>query len=192
MRSLRFLLGPLWLLCLALAVACGDPFALGRATIQNVADTVALYALNGGTPPRTPSAYFIGTRELPPEAVLIQNGSQFDFAVDLDTLNQVVVLPTGALHLGLGSGVQTTTTPFDSIRIAPTAGFKRDSAVTLPVGGRAIVHSRDTQCSNGITVVYYAKLEILAVDTTSRKITFKILVDDNCGYRGLEPGFPAR
>jgi hypothetical protein len=192
MRSLRFLLGPLWLLCLALAVACGDPFALSKPRYQNLVDTVTLYALNGGTPVRTPSAYFIGTNDLPPEPVLIQNGSAFDFAVDLDTLNQVVVLPTGALHLGLGSGVQTTTTPFDSIRIAPTAGFKRDSAVAIPVGGRAIVHSRDSQCSNLLTVVYYAKLEILAVDTASRKITFQILVDDNCGYRGLEPGFPAR
>jgi hypothetical protein len=185
-------LGPLWLLCLALAVACGDPFALSKPRYQNLVDTVTLYALNGGTPVRTPSAYFIGTNDLPPEPVLIQNGSAFDFAVDLDTLNQVVVLPTGALHLGLGSGVQTTTTPFDSIRIAPTAGFKRDSAVAIPVGGRAIVHSRDSQCSNLLTVVYYAKLEILAVDTASRKITFQILVDDNCGYRGLEPGFPAR
>jgi len=64
--------------------------------------------------------------------------------------------------------------------------------VTIPVGGRAIVHSRASQCSNLITVVYYAKIEILAVDTTSRKITFQVLVDDNCGYRGLEPGFPAR
>ena len=192
MRSLRFLLGPLWLLCLALAVACGDPFALGKPGFQNVVDTVSLYALHGGTPVRTPSGYFIGTQGLPPAPVLIQNGGPFDFAVDLDTLNQVVVLPTGALKLGLGSGVQATTTPFDSIRIAPNGGYKRDSAVTIPVGGRAIVHSRDSQCSNLITVVYYAKLEVLAVDTTSRKITFQILVDDNCGFRGLEPGLPAR
>jgi len=192
MRSPRFLLGPLWLLCLALAVACGDPFALPKPRYQNGVDTVTLYALNGGTPVRTPSAYFIGTEVQPPEAVLIQNGSPFDFAVDLDSLYRVVVLPTGALRLGIGSGVQTVTTAFDSIRIAPNGGYKRDSAVTMTVGGRAIVHSRDSQCSNLITVVYYAKIEILAVDTTSRKITFQVLVDDNCGYRGLEPGFPAR
>jgi len=192
MRSPRFPLGPLWLLCLALTAACGDPFALPRSQLLNAVDTVNLYALNGGTPVRTPSAYFLGTETQAPQPVLIQNGSQFDFAVDLDSLNRVVILPTGALRLGLGSGVQTTTTPFDSIRIAPSAGFKRDSAVTIPVGGRAIVHSRDSQCSNLITVVYYAKLEILAVDTTSRKITFRILVDDNCGYRGLEPGLPSR
>jgi hypothetical protein len=180
------------ILGVSVVAACGDPFALPKPRYQNVADTVTLYALNGGTPVRTPSAYFIGTEILPPEAVLIQNGSPFDFAMDLDTLNRVVVLPTGALRMGLGSGVQTTTTPFDSIRIAPNTGYKRDSAVTIPVGGGAIVHSRDSQCSNLITVVYYAKIEILAVDTTSRKITFKVLVDDNCGYRGLEPGFPAR
>jgi hypothetical protein len=71
-------------------------------------------------------------------------------------------------------------------------GYQLDSAVTLDVGGRAIVHSRTTQCSFGFTAVYYAKLHILAVDSASRRIDFEILVDDNCGYRGLEPGIPSR
>ena len=99
MRSLRFLLGPLWLLCLALAVACGDPFALPRATLNNIVDTVSLYALNG-TPPRTPSAYYLGSYLAPPVPVLIQNGTGFDFAVDLDSAYRPMLLPTGALVEG--------------------------------------------------------------------------------------------
>lgn len=185
------LLRPLLVLGLVLAVACGDPFALPRASLTNVVDTVSLYALNG-TAVRTPSAYFLGTYLSPPEAVLIQNGSPFDFAIDLDSLSRPVLLPTGALRLGRSSGVQATTLPFDSIRIAPTGGFQRDSAVIVAVGGRAIVHSRDATCSYGIPSVYYAKIEILAVDTAARRIDFQILVDDNCGYRGLEPGIPSR
>jgi hypothetical protein len=127
----------------------------------------------------------------PPRPILIQDGDPFDFAIDLDSLYRPVLKPTGALRLGRESGVQTTTLPFDSIRVAPTGGFQLDSAVTVDVGGRAIVHSRTATCSFGFTAVYYAKLQVLAVDTASRKITFQILVDDNCGYRGLQPGVPS-
>ena len=188
MRPLR----PLLFLGLVLAAACGDPFALPRATVENVVDTVSLYALSGGTPPRTPSAYWLGNYISSPRPILIQNGDAFDFAIDLDSLYRPVLKPTGALRLGRNSGVQTTTLPFDSIKVAPASGFQLDSAVTVDVGGRAIVHSRSTTCSFGFSAVYYAKLEILAVDTASRKIDLRILVNDNCGYRGLERGIPSR
>ena len=36
-----------------------------------------------------------------------------------------------------------------------------------------------------------AKLgRVLGVDATARRLNFEILVDQNCGYRGLEPGLP--
>jgi len=187
MRSLRSLLlfGPF------LAAACGDSTGLLRATNLNVVDTVSLYAVSGGTPPRTPSGYWLGIQDNPPHPVLIQDGGAFDFVVDLDSAYRPLLKPTGALRLGRNSGVQTTTLPFDSIRIAPTGGYQLDSAVTVDVGGRAIVHSRTAQCSFGFTTLYYAKLHILAVDSASRRIDFEILVDDNCGYRGLELGLPS-
>jgi hypothetical protein len=37
-------------------------------------------------------------------------------------------------------------------------------------------------------VPQYAKLEILALDNKS--VTFQVLVDRNCGYKGLAPGLP--
>lgn len=185
------LLRPLLVLGIVLAVACGDPFGLPRADITNFVDTVSLYALSG-TPPRTPSAYYLGSYLEPPVPVLIQNGTGFDFAVDLDSAYRPMLLPTGALRLGRNSGAQVTTLPFDSIKIAPDGGFQLDSAVTVDVRGRAIVHSRGVQCSWGGTTAYYAKLQILAVDSATRRIDFQILVNDNCGYRGLEPGIPSR
>jgi hypothetical protein len=191
MRSLRPLLLLGLILGPVLALACGDPFALPRATLANIVDTVSLYALSG-TPPRTPSGYFLGNYLSPPAPVLIQNGDGFDFAVDLDSAYRPMLLPTGALRLGRASGAQVTTLPFDSITIAPAGGFQLDSAVTVEVGGRAIVHSRNVSCSFGIPAVYYAKLQILAVDSATRRIDFQILVNDNCGYRGLEPGVPSR
>jgi hypothetical protein len=191
MRALRPLLILGLVLGPVLAVACGDPFALPRASLVNIVDTVSLYALSG-TPPRTPSGYFLGNYLVPPVPVLIQNGDGFDFAVDLDSAYRPKLLPTGALRLGRASGVQLTTLPFDSIKVAPAGGFQLDSAVTVDVGGRAIVHSRNVSCSFGIPAVYYAKIQILAVDTATRRIDFQILVNDNCGYRGLEPGVPSR
>jgi hypothetical protein len=176
-------------LALALAAACGDPFGLPRPSASNVIDTVSLYALSG-TPPRTPSGYDLSRRA----TVLVEDGAAFDFAIDLDSAGRPVLKPTGALKLGRSSGVQATTLPFDSIRIAPTGGFQLDSAVTLDVGGSAIVHSNPTGCNIALTAAYYfyAKLQILAVDMATRKIDFQILVDTNCGYRGLDLGLPSR
>jgi hypothetical protein len=191
MRSLRPLVILGLILGAVLAAACGDPFALPRATLANIVDTISLYALNG-TPPRTPSGYYLGSYLAPPTPVLIQNGTGFDFAVDLDSAYRPILLPTGSLRLGRASGVQRTTLAFDSIKIAPTGGFQLDSSVTVDVGERAILHSRNTTCSFNIPAVYYAKLQILAVDSAARRITFQILVNDNCGYRGLETGVPRR
>jgi hypothetical protein len=36
----------------------------------------------------------------------------------------------------------------------------------------------------------YAKLEVLSFDDVTRIVTFRIITDDNCGFRGLEPGLP--
>jgi hypothetical protein len=51
-------------------------------------------------------------------------------------------------------------------------------------------------CSYGIPAVYYAKLHVLTIDTTStpngRRINFEILTDLNCGYRGLQTGLPSQ
>jgi hypothetical protein len=185
MRYLR----PLLVLGPVLAAACGDPFGLLRPSIDNVVDTVSLYALSG-TPVTTASGYYLQFRE----TVRIDQGGTFDFAIDLDTAGRPVLLPTGALRLGRSSGVQGTALPFDSIRLAPDRGFQLDSAVTVDVGGRAIVHSQPTSCNIGLSAgyYYYAKLQILTVDTAARRIDFQILVDTNCGYRGLEPGLPSR
>jgi hypothetical protein len=36
----------------------------------------------------------------------------------------------------------------------------------------------------------YAKLEVLSFDEAARTVTFRILIDENCGFKGLEPGLP--
>jgi hypothetical protein len=187
MRALALLI-----VALALPAACGDPFPLPDAGTPNRRDTlVSLYALSG-TPVTSPSGYAISFRQ----RVRTDQVGGFDFAFDIDTAGRAVLLPTGALRLGRQSGIQRTTTQFDSIRIAPTSGYQLDSAVVVDSNSVAILHSRPQGCSFSISAefVFYAKLHVLAIDTTSgpngRRIDFEILTDVNCGYRGLEEGLP--
>jgi hypothetical protein len=176
----------------AVVVACGDPFGLPRAVIANVVDTVSLYALHG-TSVALPSGYRIEDRR----AVRTDQALTFDFAFDLDSTGQALLFPTGALGLGSASGGQIIAAPFDSILIAPTRDFELDSAIPVDVGTVLVWQSRLVTCSFGIPAFYYAKLQVLDVDTVSttpdgRRIQLRILVDRNCGYRGLEPGLPVR
>jgi hypothetical protein len=175
----------------AAAAACGDPFGLPRPVIVNIVDTVSLYALHG-TSVALPSGYRIEERR----AVRTDQALTFDFAFDFDTAGQALLLPTGALGLGSASGGQIINAPFDSILIAPTRNFVMDSAIVVNVGTVMVWQSRLVTCTFGLPAFYYAKLQVLSIDPTTgpdgRRITFQILVDRNCGYRGLEPGLPVR
>jgi hypothetical protein len=180
-----------FLVACSLVAACGDPFPLPQAGIENKVDTVFLYALSG-TPVTSPSAYALEFRQV----VRTDQATGFDFAFDIDSTGQAKLFPTGALRLGRQSGIQLSDTPFDSIRIAPTGNYELDSAVAVDTAMVAIVHSRPLTCSFGIAAVLYAKLHVLSIDTTSgpngRRIQIEILTDVNCGYRGLETGLPRR
>jgi hypothetical protein len=174
---------------LALAAACGDPLGLPPPAVANRVDSlVSLYALSD-TPISTPSAYVISFRQ----PVRTDQGNQgFDFAFDIDTLGRALLLPTGALKLAKGSGIQVTQHAFDSVTVAPSSGYNTDSGTVVDSGSVAIMHSRPLVCSFGITSIYYAKLQVLAIDTVARRIDFRILDNVNCGYRGLEEGLPRR
>lgn len=173
--------------------ACSDPFALPNPAFPNVVDTVSLYALHG-----TEIALASGFRLEDQRAVRTDQATGFDFAFDIDSAGNAVLLPTKALDLGpeFGSGVQVVAAAFDSILVAPTRDYTLDRAVVIAVGDVVLIQSRQTVCTFGIPAFYYAKLEVLGLDVTSgpdgRRLDFHILVDRNCGYRGLEPGLPDR
>jgi hypothetical protein len=179
---------------LALAAACGDPLGLPPPAVPNRTDTLSLYALSG-TPVTTPSAYIISFRQV---VRTDETTLGFDFAFDIDSLDRPVLLPTGAVGLPRASGILRTLHAFDSVTVAPTGTYQTDSAVVVDSNAVLILHSRPQGCSFSPTpgFVFYAKLHVLAIDTTSgpngRRIDFEILTNVNCGYRGLEPGLPKR
>jgi len=186
MRALR----PSTLLLAAALIAfaaCSDnTLGLPTATFNNVVDSVSLWALDG-TPLNTPSAYSISARQ----AVRTDQTTGFDFAFNITPSGQAELLPTGALRLGKGSGILVQSKAFDAITEASTSGYQDSVAVAVDSGTVVVLRSRPVSCVIGV-VYYYAKLQVLRVDTLARRIDYNILVDLNCGYRGLEPGIPKR
>lgn len=185
---MRFALPMLSAAALAAALAaCGDDLQLPPPRAANVLDTASVFALSG-TPVGAASGYNLEFRTV----VRTDQSAAFDIAFDITPSGDPIFLPTGALGLGRSSGLQTAPAPFDSVTVAPTDGWIVDASVPADSGAELLVQSRLTTCSFGANAFYYAKLRVLAVDAVVRRIDFEILVNVNCGYRGLEPGLPTR
>ena len=183
MLPLRHLL---LLLPLAALAACSDSNSLADPTDENAVEENTVGSLTD-TPITTASAYSISTGPIRTD----QSG-EFDFAFDIEgdaATGQPVLLPRAAMGFPSSTtadpGIQKTTEAFDSITEAPSNGYITDAKVAVAVGDRLLVRSR-VICSLGVPI--YAKMEVLSIE--DGEIHFKVLTDHNCGYRGLEPGFP--
>ena len=175
------------LAAVCVVAACDNSNGLPTASNANAVDTVSLYALDG-TPLPSPSGYNVASNSV----VRTDRFTTFDFAFNITPAGQAVLLPTGAMGLGQSSGIQVQSIAFDAVTEAPGGAYVDTTAVAIDSGTVAVVHSRAVQCSYGAIVFYYGKIEVLAVDTVARRIDLQVLVDQNCGYRGLEPGIPRR
>ncbi len=173
----------------ALLAGCGNPNDLADATIPNVESTITLSALTG-TPIAAPSAYSVAEAR----AVRIDQGAAFDFAFNIDASGQAVFLPLAVLGLGVQSGTNAgflkVDDTYETIESAPLNGYVTADTLPIAVGERYVVRSR-VVCS-GLGLPKYGKIEITAINPApdARTITFRVLTDDNCGYRGLQPDIP--
>jgi hypothetical protein len=170
------------------ATACSSDNRLGTPAFTNAERTDTLYALLG-TPVQTPSAYAIqGSRR-----VRTDTTSNFDFAYNIQPDGSHVFVPRAVLGIdptaSVNPGLLLRTQTYDAITEAPSNGYVTDQVVPFAVGDRYVGRSRVT-CTIGVPT--YAKLEVLAIDDLARTVTFRILTDDNCGFKGLEPGLPDR
>lgn len=171
-----------------LPFGCSNTTGLPAPLFTNTVDTVSLWALRG-TDISLPSAY---TLSPPAGQVRTDQTTAFDFAFDFDSIGEPALFPLGTLNLGQLSGLEHVTTAFDAITLAPTSPYVFDKPLALDTGMVVLVRSRPNTCSFGATVSLYAKLRVLAVDSTARRLDMEILVDQNCGYRGLQPGSPTQ
>lgn len=169
-------------------VACSDLNDLSDAQIPNVVDTATIAALTG-TPIAQASAFSVSAGQ----PIRTDLSIEFDFAFDQYQTGPVF-LPRAALQINEGSGLQPGLAPsedqFAEIEEAPVEGFlTRD---TIPIAVGQVFAARSRVVCSGLGVPMYGKLRILALDAVARTVTFEFLVNENCGYVGLEPGIPER
>ena len=177
----RFLLLLPW----AAVLACSDSNSLADPTDENAVEENTIGSLTD-TPISVESGYSITAGQIRTD----QTG-EFDFAFDIEgdaATGQPVLLPRAALGITSTTadpGLQQSDETFDSIDRAPSNGYITDQKVPIAVGDVVLVRGRVT-CSIGVPL--YAKIQIL--DIADGSLYFKVLADQNCGYRGLKPGLP--
>lgn len=170
-------------------IACSDSNSLPDATVANVERADTLWALVG-TPVTRPSGYSVdGGRRVRTDLFV-----DFDFAYNAEPSGVHVFLPLAALGIDTAAaakpGFQLRSESFEAITIAPSNGYITDVAVPIAVGQRYVVRGRISTCQIGVPK--YGKLEILSFDEATRIVSFRILINDNCGFKSLEPGIPDR
>ena len=183
-RLLPFLVG---IPAAAAVFACQDAYA-PKALDTVVQDTVALRALTG-TPITAQSGLWLRFVS----AITPGASENFDFALDLDANNKVVILPrtkvltcTSTCQLGM----QLVSTRFDSLYDAPSRGYVYDSTTTVSPGQTVALVTKEPSClpSNIATYDMYAKMVVDSVRASDRTIFIRVASDPNCGFRGLVPG----
>jgi hypothetical protein len=170
---------------LSVALACGDSLNLPTAAFTNVVDTVVLAALSG-----TPIDQASGFDVVLGQVVRTDRTNAFDFAFEIDAGDTPRVHPGGTIGLAGEPGILRSDEVFEALTSAPLEGYVTDSALVVEPGTVFVVRSRNStvQCTLGLP--RYGKFHVLNVDLQTRTITLELLVDLNCGYRGLEPGIP--
>ena len=171
---------------------CSDPNELPPATETNMIDTVTMFSLDG-TAITQPSAFAI-TVGLP---VRTDQFSAFDFLYTVDGSGQSWFLPAVAAGLPAASldpgllpqGTAAGGLSFNQITLAPFDGYIAEESLAVAVGNTYVVRSRIV-CSIGVPK--YAKIGVLEINSApdTLSVTLQLLINQNCGYRGLEPGLP--
>lgn len=172
------------------AIACGN-LTKPKASTPNLLSLYAFGAITGA-PANVPTAInFLGG---PTRA---DARFSFDVAFDIDASGSVVVIPVRAAGGTLGSalspsglkriGLQRVSGSFDALRQAPTAGYDTLGTFSIVPGAVLAVEILDlANCYTGFGGnTLYAKLTVDSVNTTTRRLFTRSVVDPNCGYRGL-------
>ena len=182
-RSVRALAA----LAVAAVAACSSN-PLSPATAENKVDTLTIFSLNGTGVP-LPSAFVMeGTTTVRTDLSI-----NFDFAYDIDSIGRSVLLPATMLKVagttGIVPGYIATSESFEDLQFAPINGYISTEAAVLEPGLAFYIRSR-LICTN-ISAPIYGKFSVLSIDPLSRSVTLQVLVDLNCGYKGVTPGLPA-
>ena len=170
-----------------LAVACGDP-TKPKATYPNAPSSYSLYAFTGAPVNAATAISFLGG------AARADASFAFDLAFDLDPTGRTIIYPVRALASDLAGsvkrvGLQVVPGSFESLREVPETGYDTLGARTINVGDVVAVELFELRTC-GFSLggqMMYAKLTIDSVNTASRRLYARTVLDPNCGYRSVVP-----
>ncbi|MBX9928502.1 MAG: hypothetical protein K2X99_06260 [Gemmatimonadaceae bacterium] len=173
-----------------LAVACSDPFSL-EARLDNVGTRANLWALTG-TPPNYPAAFDISLVS----PVRADGNLAFDFATDLESNGSIRIIPQAMLGQSLlGArvvGLRRVSGTYEALLEAPADGYSADSVLVVKVGEPFVARVRSQACSFQLSQELFAKFVVDTVIASERRMSFRTVIDPNCGFRGLGEGRPRR
>lgn len=175
--------------CAVLAVACGD-ITRQKATYTTAQSSFSVFTLTN-TPLAEPNALnFLGG------VTRASSSFSFDVAFDIDSSGKVIVYPV-RLIAGAAAGtpkrigLQIVPGGFDALREAPATGYDTANTQKLSIGSALAVELRDPANCFSYSLVssqlLYAKLVVDSAFVATRRIYGRVVVDKNCGYRGLVP-----
>ena len=190
-RSLRVAIVAL----VVVLAACGDP-TKPKAFQANALSTYVISPFTNAPVTAATAINFLGG------ATRTSSAFNFDVAFDLDNSGRPLVYPVravgGALanlqraYLGQGQlprvGLQIVPGTFEALTQVPQTGYDTLSVQTLVPGAVMAVTVLDASCqySLGGTSIA-AKMTVDSVNTASRKIYLRTVVDPNCGYISVVP-----
>ncbi len=170
-------------LILALAAAaCDDPFDAFLDDVPLTPTEVTLYD------------YLTGRLEDPPAFdIVFAIPARVDQTLNWDFLFRIrsgvpELVPFSAVaDSATDSGLQASEERFDAILEAPEGGYTLNAPLAVQPGDVLIARSR-VDPNNFLACSRYGKLQVLDIDTEEGTITFRHLVNPNCGDIVLEPG----
>lgn len=175
--------------CSVLAVACGD-LTRQKATYASALASFQLYTLTQSPAAQPNALAFLGG------VTRASSSFTFDVAFDFDATGRILVYPVRLLGGAPAGplkrvGLQIVPGSFDALREAPETGYDTLNVKTINVGTTVAVELRDQTACFSYSVLtpqlLYAKFTIDSVTPATRKIYGKLVLDPNCGYRGLVP-----
>lgn len=177
------------------AAACGDP-TKPKAIYTNTLSTYSLHALTGAPTYGATAISVLGG------ATHADSRYVFDVAFDLDSTGTTKVYPVRTIagqlaQLVLASafggsvahvGLQKVSGPFETVREVPSTGYDTLTVQSVKPGEVLALEVVEASCIYSLGgQTLSAKLTVDSVNTTSRRIFVRTVVDPNCGYRSVVP-----
>lgn len=182
----------------AVSAACSDNTGLAPPINENAIDTFTLSA-GRDTNLAVPSGFSVSGTGSVPLIVNTQDNANFDFVFDFDDDSNAVFLTAEVLDVisttSIRSGFQKSSLKFSEIETAPINNYITNDTMHLATSGDTAVvdvgqvwYIRSALVCSALSTPVYGKMEVLAIDKVARTLTFRVLVNENCGYHSLRVG----